>query len=81
MDVQAQMTTRQGGHRFLLTVSGKQIETPPLEHLAFYLALGALAQGGVLEVPIAVALGVGHVLIDMTRRPGLVAIGEALEEA
>jgi hypothetical protein len=35
----------------------------------------------VVDWPIGVVLGVGHLLIDLTRRPGLEALGEALEEA
>jgi hypothetical protein len=35
----------------------------------------------VVEPPVAVALTVGHLLLDLTRRPGLDALGEALEEA
>ena len=42
--------------------------------------LGVLVGVGLVELPIAAALGVGHLLIDLTRRPGLDAIGEALEE-
>ena len=33
-----------------------------------------------VELPVALALGAGHVVLEFTRRPGLVALGEALEE-
>ncbi|MGZ4598432.1 MAG: hypothetical protein ACXVYY_13125 [Oryzihumus sp.] len=81
MDIQAQIITERGGHRVLLTVSGRQVETPPIEHLLYYAGLAALVQAELIELPIALALGVGHVLLDLTRRPGLSALGEALEEA
>lgn len=81
MDVKAAVITEKGGHRVLLTVDGREIETPPIEHLVFYAALAALVQVEVIELPIALALGIGHAILDLTRRPGLVALGEALEEA
>lgn len=81
MDVQAAIITEKGGHRVLLTVAGRPVETPPLEHMVFYVGLVALVQAELVELPIALALGVGHAILDFTRRPGLVALGEALEEA
>jgi hypothetical protein len=80
-DLKASLVTEHGGHRVLLTVEGYDIETPPIEHLAFYVGLGALVGIGLVELPIALALGVGHLLIDLTHRPGLEALGEALAEA
>ena len=77
----AQMITENGGHRIQVTAAGKRIETPPVEHLIFYAGLAVLVQAELIELPVAVALGVGHLLIDLTRRPGLQALGEALEEA
>ena len=81
MHVNASLVTEHGGHRVLIEVEDAHIETPPVEHLAFYVGLGALVAIGLVEWPIAAALGIGHVLIDVTRRPGLTALGEALEEA
>jgi hypothetical protein len=46
----------------------------------FYAGLAVLAGVGLVEWPVALALGVGHALIDITRRPGLQALGELLEE-
>jgi hypothetical protein len=75
------LDTEQGGHRVLISLDGTTFETPPIEHLIFYAGLAVLAAVGLVEPPIAVALGVGHALIDITRRPGLQALGEVLEEA
>lgn len=69
-----------GGHRILITADGKQLETPPVEHLAFYVGLGALAAAEIIEWPVAVALAAGHVLIGLTHRPALKELGEALDE-
>jgi hypothetical protein len=77
----AELVTERGGHRVVLTVDSTHVETPPVEHLAFYAGLGVLVGVGLVELPIAVALGIGHILIDITRRPGLQALAEALEEA
>ncbi len=81
MDVQAAVMTEKGGHRLLVTVDGRTVETPPIEHMLFYVALAGLVQAQLVELPVALALGIGHAILDITRRPGLVAIGEALEEA
>jgi hypothetical protein len=75
------IVTEHGGHRVQLDVDGTELETPPIEHLAFYVGLGVLVGVGLVELPIAAALAVGHVLISVTHRPGLEALGEALVEA
>ena len=75
------IVTEHGGHRVQLDVDGTELETPPLEHLAFYVGLGVMVGIGLVELPVAAALAVGHLLIDLTHRPGLEAIAEALEEA
>jgi hypothetical protein len=77
----ATLVTEHGGHRILLTVDRTQLELPPVEHLAFYTGLAVMVGVGLVEIPIGIALGVGHALLDLTRRPGLQALGEALEEA
>jgi hypothetical protein len=74
------MITEHGGHRVVLTADSVQLETPPLEHLVFYAGLGGLVAVGLLELPMALALTVGHLLIGITNRPGLEALGEALTE-
>jgi len=81
MNFNAAVITEKGGHRILVRIDDNTIETPPVEHLAFYIGLGALVGFGLVEVPIALALGIGHVLMDLTRRPGLEALGEALVDA
>jgi hypothetical protein len=79
-DINVSIVTERGGHRALLTVDGARLETPPLEHLAYYAGLGILVAMEIVELPVAVALTVGHILIGLTHRPGLEALGEALEE-
>jgi hypothetical protein len=79
--INAALETEHGGHRVLISVDGTTVETPPIEHLIFYAGLAVLVGVELVELPVAVALGVGHALIDITRRPGLQAVGEVLEEA
>lgn len=57
------------------------VTLPPPEKLVFYAGLGLLVVFGVMEWPVALIIGVGHVLAD--RRNWLLgqAVGEALEEA
>jgi len=73
--------TEHGGHRVVVVADAIHVETPPIEHLAFYAGLGGLVALGLLELPMALALTVGHLLIGITNRPGLEALGEALTEA
>jgi hypothetical protein len=75
------MVTEHGGHRVRFDVDGNELETPPVEHLAFYVGVGVMVGLGLVELPIAAALTVGHLLIGLTNRPGLEALGDALEEA
>ena len=70
-----------GGHRVVVSADTTVVETPPLEHTLFYVALGALAAFEVIEWPLALVLTAGHMLIDATNRPGLQELGEALSEA
>ena len=80
-ELNVSLVTEHGGHRVLLTVDDLELETPPLEHLGFYVGLGVMVSIGLVELPIAAALAVGHILLEVTRRPGLDALAEALEEA
>lgn len=80
-DIGFSLTTEGGGHRVVVDLDGRTITTPPVEHLAFYVGLGALAATHVIPPPVAVAVGVGHAILDLTRRPGLRELGAALEEA
>jgi hypothetical protein len=79
--VEFSMFTEDGGHRVVIEMVGQSVQTPPLEHLAFYAGVGAMVGIGLVELPIGLALAVGHILMDATKRPGLKALGEALEEA
>jgi hypothetical protein len=80
-NVAVSLFTEHGGHRIRCTVDSTRFETPPLEHLVFYGGLALLAAVEVIEWPLAVTLSVGHILMEATHRPGLNALGEALEEA
>ena len=75
------LVTTHGGHRLLLSADAAHVETPPVEHLLFYLGLGTLAGLEIIEWPLAVLLMAGHLLIDATNRPGLQELGEGLSEA
>ena len=79
-DVNVSIITAHGGHRVVVAADDRVFETPPLEHLAFYAGLGVLVCVGLVDWPMGLALGVGHVLIGVTNRPGLNALGEALGE-
>jgi hypothetical protein len=74
------ISSARGGHRILITADGTQLETPPVEHLAFYAGLGALAAAEIIEWPVAVVLAAGHILIGLTNRPALKELGAALDE-
>ena len=75
------INTSGGGHRILISMDGTRVQTPPVEHLAFYIGLGALATAEIIEWPVALALAVGHFLIGLTNRPALKEFGEVLDEA
>jgi hypothetical protein len=75
------VVTQHGGHRLVISADKTDLETPPLEHLLFYLGLGALAGFEVIEWPLALLLMAGHALIDATNRPGLQSLGEAIEDS
>lgn len=69
------------GHPLMFAADGKRLETPPVEHLTFYLALGIFAAAEVIDWPVALALTAGHFLTRLNNRPGLESFGEALDEA
>ena len=79
-ELHVDVVTDRGGHRVLIDVDGYVMETPPVEHLAFYVGLGVMVGVGLVELPVAAALTVGHFLIGLTHNPGLEALGEALDE-
>jgi hypothetical protein len=57
------------------------IRLPEPQRLAYYGGLLALAAFGILDWPVAIALGVGHVLAEQHRHRILEDFGEALAEA
>ncbi|GAA0360472.1 hypothetical protein NE235_21460 [Actinoallomurus spadix] len=63
-----------------LPVLGR-VELPPPERLVYYAGLGLLAVLEVVEWPVALVIGTGHLLADQRHRRALHALGEALEEA
>ena len=75
------IVTAKGGHRIRMTADGTHLETPPVEHLAFYVGVGAMAAAEIIEWPVALVLTTGHILIGLTNRPALKDLGEALDEA
>jgi hypothetical protein len=75
------MITEHGGHRLIVGSEDRRIETPPIEHLLFYAGLGVMVAIDLVPWPVGLALAVGHVLIEITGRPGLEQLGEALGEA
>ena len=74
------MVTEKGGHRLLLSADAAHVETPPVEHLLFYLGLGTMASLEVIEWPLALLLMAGHFLVDATNRPGMQQLGEAFTD-
>jgi hypothetical protein len=74
-------TSRFGGHPVRFAADGRAVETPPVEHLAYFLTLSVFAAAEVIEWPVALALGAGHFLTGLAHRPALNALGEALDEA
>jgi hypothetical protein len=57
------------------------VRTPSPEHLAFYGGVLALGLFGVIDWPVALAIGIGHVLADDHQHKVLARFGSALEEA
>jgi hypothetical protein len=58
-----------------------EVTLPPPERLVYYAALGLLAAFEVIEWPIALVVGTGHMLADQQHRKLVRGLGEALEEA
>jgi len=57
------------------------VRLPEPERLAYYGGLVALAAFGILDWPVAIVLGIGHVLAEQHRHRFLEDFGEALAEA
>ena len=58
-----------------------KVRLPSPKQLAFYGGIAALAVFGVVDWPVAVVLGVGHLLAEDHHHRALVEFGEALAEA
>ena len=58
-----------------------RIKVPHPEQLAFYGALGVLAAVEIIDWPVALLVGVGHLLVQDEHNRVVQEIGEALEEA
>lgn len=59
---------------------GAAIRLPSPDELAYVAGLGVLAALEIIEWPVAVVLGAGHVLVSGHRNKALRDFGEALEE-
>ncbi|HXB50702.1 MAG TPA: hypothetical protein VNW50_23325 [Streptosporangiaceae bacterium] len=57
------------------------LRLPEPKRLAYYGGLAALAAFGILDWPVAVALGIGHLLAEQHHYTFLEDFGEALSEA
>jgi hypothetical protein len=66
--------------RVVLPLVG-ELRLPPRQQLAWLGGLATLAVVGVLEWPVAAAIGIGHVLAQQQHVQVLRDFGEALEEA
>lgn len=65
--------------RFTVADTSVELTLPPVDKLAFYAGLTAAAAIGVVEWPVALATGIGHLLADDRRNRTLHALGEALD--
>jgi hypothetical protein len=57
------------------------VRLPEPERLAYYGGIAALAAFGILDWPLAVVLGIGHLLAEDHHHKMLCEFGEALAEA
>lgn len=57
------------------------LRLPEPERLAFYGGIAALAAFGILDWPVAVVLGIGHLLADDHHHKVLSEFGEAMADA
>lgn len=68
------------GFAVTLPVVGK-VRVPRPEQLAYYGALGLLAATEIIEWPVALVLGAGHMLMHNEHSRIAQEVGEALEDA
>ena len=57
------------------------VRLPPLDSLVWFGGLGTLVAVGLMEWPVAAAIGAGHLLVQQQRFRILHDFGEALEQA
>ncbi|WP_395309061.1 hypothetical protein V4U86_27815 [Mycobacterium sp. AMU20-3851] len=72
--------SRARGFTMTLPCVGR-VRVPHPEQLAFYGALGVLAVVEIIDWPVALLVGVGHMLVQDDHNRIVQEIGEALEEA
>jgi hypothetical protein len=58
-----------------------QVTLPHPDTLVYYVAIGALVVFELVEWPIALIIGAGHMLADRQNRRLIRGLGEALQEA
>ena len=73
-------TQKRAGTAVEVPVLGS-VTLPPPDRLIFYAGLGLLAVFEIVEWPVALIVGVGHMLADQRHWRLAQAVGEALEEA
>lgn len=75
----AEAAERYGRHIRLPAVG--DVPLPPPDRLAYYAGLGAIAAFGVIDWPVALVIGAGHILADQHWSAWARGLGEAAEEA
>jgi hypothetical protein len=58
-----------------------QVNLPPVERLAYFVGVGALAAVELIDWPVAIIIATGHVLADQHVSRVAKGLGEALEDA
>jgi hypothetical protein len=76
----AEHATSHNSSRIDLPIVGR-VDLPPAEQLGFYAGLGVMVAVEVLEWPVAVVLGLGHLLMSQRNNKTLRDFGQALDEA
>ena len=76
----ADQATAKNSTRVTLPVLG-QVTLPSKDQLVFLAGLGGLAIAGIVEWPVAAAVGAGHLLAQTRNSKTLRDFGDALEEA
>jgi hypothetical protein len=56
------------------------VTVPPLKRIVYFAGLGALAVFGVIDWPIALVIGAGHLLADQHWSTVAQGLGEAVEQ-